>query len=40
MGRLVLVGTGIRRPTFDHNRILLNELVVTGAYNYDEGGFA
>jgi threonine dehydrogenase-like Zn-dependent dehydrogenase len=39
-GTLVLVGTGLRRPSFDHNRILLNELVVTGAFNYDAGGFA
>jgi threonine dehydrogenase-like Zn-dependent dehydrogenase len=38
-GTLVLVGTGLARPTFDHNRILLNELVVTGAFNYDAGGF-
>lgn len=38
-GTLVLVGTGMRRPKLDHNRILLNELVVTGAYNYDAGGF-
>lgn len=38
-GTLVLVGTGMRRPRFNHNRILLNELVVTGAYNYDLGGF-
>jgi threonine dehydrogenase-like Zn-dependent dehydrogenase len=38
MGRLVLVGTGMRRPKLDHNRILLNELVVTGAYCYDEDG--
>jgi 2-desacetyl-2-hydroxyethyl bacteriochlorophyllide A dehydrogenase len=38
LGTLVLVGTGMRRPKFDHNRILLNELVVTGAYCYDEGG--
>ena len=38
MGTLVLVGTGIRRPKFDHNRILLNELVVTGAFCYDEDG--
>jgi (R,R)-butanediol dehydrogenase/meso-butanediol dehydrogenase/diacetyl reductase len=38
MGTLVLVGTGIRRPKLDHNRILLNELVVTGAYCYDEQG--
>ncbi len=40
MGRLVLVGTGMRRPKFDHNRILLNELVVTGAFCYDENGIA
>jgi (R,R)-butanediol dehydrogenase/meso-butanediol dehydrogenase/diacetyl reductase len=38
-GTLVLVGTGMRRPKLDHNRILLNELTVTGAYNYDVGGF-
>ncbi len=37
-GTLVLVGTGIRRPKLDHNRILLNELVVTGAYEYDADG--
>jgi len=40
MGRLVLVGTGLRRPRLDHNRILLCELVVTGAFTYDEDGFA
>ena len=39
-GRLVLVGTGMRRPRLDHNRILLNELVVTGAFCYDDGGMA
>jgi L-iditol 2-dehydrogenase len=39
-GRLVLVGAGIRRPKLDNNRILLNELVITGAFNYDDGGFA
>jgi threonine dehydrogenase-like Zn-dependent dehydrogenase len=39
-GRLVLVGAGVKRPRLDNNRILLNELVVTGAYNYDGGGFA
>jgi 2-desacetyl-2-hydroxyethyl bacteriochlorophyllide A dehydrogenase len=38
-GTLVLVGTGMRRPKLDHNRILLNELLVTGAYGYDAGGF-
>jgi threonine dehydrogenase-like Zn-dependent dehydrogenase len=39
-GRLILVGTGIKRPRFDNNRILLNELIVTGAYCYDAGGMA
>jgi threonine dehydrogenase-like Zn-dependent dehydrogenase len=39
-GRLVLVGAGMRHPKLDNNRILLNELVVTGAFNYDAGGFA
>lgn len=38
-GTLVLVGAGIDPPRFDPNRILLNELVVTGAFTYDEGGF-
>jgi (R,R)-butanediol dehydrogenase/meso-butanediol dehydrogenase/diacetyl reductase len=38
-GTLVFVGTGMRRPKLDHNRILLNELMLTGAYNYDAGGF-
>ena len=37
-GTLVLVGTGIEPPRFDTNRILLNELVITGAYEYDEHG--
>ena len=36
---LVLVGAGIEPPRFDPNRILLNELVVTGAFNYDSDGF-
>ena len=38
-GTLVLVGAGIEPPRFDPNRILLNELVVTGAFTYDHGGF-
>jgi L-iditol 2-dehydrogenase len=38
-GRLVLVGAGVHAPRLDNNRILLNELEVTGAYNYDAGGF-
>ena len=38
-GTLVLVGAGIDPPRFDPNRILLNELVITGAFTYDGGGF-
>ncbi len=38
-GTLVLVGAGIARPKFDANRILLNELVITGAFVYDHDGF-
>lgn len=39
-GRLVLVGAGIEPPRFDPNRILLNELEITGAFEYDPGGIA
>jgi threonine dehydrogenase-like Zn-dependent dehydrogenase len=39
-GTLVLVGAGMEAPRLDPNRILLNELVVTGAYCYDADGFA
>jgi (R,R)-butanediol dehydrogenase/meso-butanediol dehydrogenase/diacetyl reductase len=38
-GTLVLVGAGIEPPSFDPNRILLNELVITGAFTYDHDGF-
>jgi len=38
-GTLVLVGAGIKPPRFDPNRILLNELVITGAFVYDPDGF-
>ncbi|MFN8041710.1 MAG: alcohol dehydrogenase catalytic domain-containing protein [Acidimicrobiales bacterium] len=38
-GTLVLVGNGIDPPRFDPNRILLNELTVTGSFVYDAGGF-
>jgi (R,R)-butanediol dehydrogenase/meso-butanediol dehydrogenase/diacetyl reductase len=38
-GTLVLVGAGIHHPRFDNNRILLNELVITGAYIYDHDGY-
>lgn len=38
-GTLVLVGAGIESPRFDPNRILLNEVIVTGAFAYGQGGF-
>ncbi|HEY2213724.1 MAG TPA: zinc-binding dehydrogenase [Acidimicrobiales bacterium] len=38
-GILVLVGAGIEHPTFDPNRMILNELSVTGSFVYDAGGF-
>ena len=38
-GTLVLVGAGIEYPRFNSNRILLNELVITGAFVYDHDGF-
>jgi 2-desacetyl-2-hydroxyethyl bacteriochlorophyllide A dehydrogenase len=37
-GSLVLVGTGATRPRFEAMRILLNELIITGVYNYDPDG--
>jgi len=39
VGTLVIVGSGMDPPHFDANRILLNELTVTGAFNYDAHGF-
>jgi threonine dehydrogenase-like Zn-dependent dehydrogenase len=38
-GILVMVGAGIDHPTFDPNRMILNELTVTGSFIYDLGGF-
>ena len=38
-GTLVLVGAGIEPPTFDPNRMLLNELEVCGSFVYDADGF-
>ena len=38
-GRLVLVGAGIQGPRFDPNRIILNELLVTGACEYGHDSF-
>jgi len=38
-GTLVLVGAGLERPRFNNNRILLNELTITGSFVYDADGF-
>jgi threonine dehydrogenase-like Zn-dependent dehydrogenase len=38
-GMLVMVGAGIEHPTFDPNRMILNELTVCGSFVYDLGGF-
>ncbi|HVA02501.1 MAG TPA: alcohol dehydrogenase catalytic domain-containing protein [Acidimicrobiales bacterium] len=38
-GQLVLVGAGIEAPNFDPNRLILNELTVTGSFVYDADGF-
>lgn len=37
-GTLVLVGSGGERPALDSNRIMLNELVVTGSSTHDGDG--
>ena len=39
-GTLCLLGTGMDRPQLDAMRVLLCELVVTGAYEYDEHGLS
>ncbi len=38
-GTLVFVGSGIEPPSFDPNRIILCELNICGAFNYDADGF-
>ena len=38
-GHLVLVGAGIEAPSFDPNRLILNELTVSGSFVYDADGF-
>lgn len=38
-GTLVLVGAGIEPPSFDPNRMILNELHVCGSFVYDADGF-
>ena len=37
-GTMVIVGIGMDYPKLDTNRMILNELVVTGAYEYDPDG--
>ncbi len=39
-GTLVFVGTGHDLPRVNHNRAIVLELTLIGAYNYDAGGFA
>ncbi|HEY3724633.1 MAG TPA: alcohol dehydrogenase catalytic domain-containing protein [Acidimicrobiia bacterium] len=38
-GTLVFVGTGRREPRMNHNRMIVLEQTVIGAYNYDDDGF-
>lgn len=38
-GTLVFVGAGMKSPRLDGNRILLNELTITGSFVYDADGF-
>ena len=39
-GTLVFVGTGHEMPRINHNRVIVLELTIIGAYNYDADGFA
>jgi (R,R)-butanediol dehydrogenase/meso-butanediol dehydrogenase/diacetyl reductase len=39
-GRLVFVGTGHEWPSINHNRVIVLELTLLGAYNYEASGFA
>jgi (R,R)-butanediol dehydrogenase/meso-butanediol dehydrogenase/diacetyl reductase len=39
-GTLVFVGTGHDMPRVNHNRVIVLELTLIGAYNYDAAGFA
>jgi len=39
-GTLVFVGTGHDMPRINHNRAIVLELTLLGAYNYDAAGFA
>jgi threonine dehydrogenase-like Zn-dependent dehydrogenase len=39
-GTFVFVGTGHDMPRVNHNRAIIFEQTLIGAYNYDTGGFA
>ena len=39
-GTMVLVGTGMDYPRLDTSRVILNELAVTGAFEYDPDGLS
>ncbi len=39
-GTCVFVGTGHELPRVNHNRVIILENTIIGAYNYDAGGFA
>ena len=38
-GTLVIVGTGFELPRINQNRVIIFELEIIGAYNYDDAGF-
>ena len=38
-GTLVIVGTGFEPPRFNQNRLIIFELEIVGAYNYNDDGF-
>ena len=38
-GTLILSGTGMRRPRFDPNRLIVHELVVTGTVEYTQDDY-
>ncbi len=39
-GTLVIVGTGFEPPRINQNRMIIFELEIVGAYNYNAEGFA
>ena len=38
-GTFVFVGTGHDQPRVNHNRVIILELTLIGAYNYDAAGW-